>query len=54
MKDSDQIFVQKQEDDSEVQLYDPFAHHFVLQNNKNDFLKSLEEGQAEVVYGAIH
>lgn len=54
MEDSDEIVVREQEDDSDVQLYDPFAHHFVSQNRQNDFLKSLEERQGEIEYSAIH
>lgn len=54
MKDTDEINVREHEDDRDVQLYDPFARHFVSQNRQNDFLKSLEEGQAEVVYNTSH
>lgn len=54
MKDTEKIVVREREDDNDVPLYDPFARHFVSQNRQNDFLKSLEEGQAEVVYSTIH
>lgn len=29
-------------DRPEVELYDPWTEHFVSQNNRNDFQKSLE------------
>ena len=38
---------QAAEPEVEIELFDPFAEHFISQNGKNDFLKWLEEGQHE-------
>lgn len=34
-----------------VELFDPFEHHFISQNGKNEFLKALEDGQHELLSG---
>jgi len=54
MKDDDEGIVHEHDTEDDIPLYDPFSHHFVSQKKQNEFLKALEDGQHETVYGTIH
>jgi len=53
MEDNNKIVTHKRNTEEDLSLYDPFSRHFISQNRQNDFLKSLEEGQAELAHSTI-
>lgn len=42
------------EDKEEVEFFDPYRVHFISQNNRNDFLSTLEDDRSVLTYSTVH
>ncbi len=53
MREKDTVLKTEEQQD-EIELFDPYSAHFISQNKRNEFLSALEDDRSALTYSTVH